>query len=152
MRALSSSHGSDRFLRILVFFLSAAMAVPLAAADGDPLGTGLAAFDLGGNNADSAAAVLVQPDGKVIVVGTVTTGAGTWSPALARFLPGGTLGSSIPWASATRPLPPRTCCRMAGFSSPARSRAAPRAIRTSTSSACWRTVRWTLLSGSSALR
>lgn len=79
----------------LAFAGLAALPLALAAADGDPLGNGFAAFDLGGNNADSAAAVLVQPDGKVIVVGTVTTGAGTWSPALARFLPGGTLDAAF---------------------------------------------------------
>lgn len=71
------------------------LAAPLTAAEGDPLGSGFAPFDLGGSNADTAAAVVVQPDGKVIVVGTVATGAGTWSPALARFLPNGTLDATF---------------------------------------------------------
>ena len=71
------------------------LAAPLAAADGDPLGGGFAPFDLGGGNADTAAAVAVQPDGKVIVLGTVATGAGTFRPALARFLPDGTLDAAF---------------------------------------------------------
>ena len=71
------------------------LAVPLVAADGDPVGSGFAPFDQGGSNADTASAVVAQPDGKVIVVGTVTTGTGSWSPALARFLPDGTLDTSF---------------------------------------------------------
>jgi uncharacterized delta-60 repeat protein len=70
----------------------AALATPaLRAADGDPLGVGLAAFDVGGNQTDSARAVVVQPDGKIVLAGRVETGVGAWRLALARFLPGGTL-------------------------------------------------------------
>lgn len=71
------------------------LAVPLVAADGDPVGSGFAPFDQGGSNADTASAVVVQPDGKVIVVGTVTTGTGSWSPGLARFLPDGMLDTNF---------------------------------------------------------
>ena len=68
---------------------------PLAAADGDPLAVHFAAFDFGGSNLDSGEAVVVQPDGKVVVAGTVATGAGTYALALARFLPGGGLDNSF---------------------------------------------------------
>ena len=66
-------------------------AQPAFAADGDPMGTGTTPFDLGGSNTDRAQAVVVQPDGKVVVAGTVETGVGQVRPALARFLEGGGL-------------------------------------------------------------
>ena len=67
------------------------LASPLFAAEGDFLGRGFDAFDLGGADTDSGTAVVVQPDGKVIVAGTVLTGASTYTLALARFLPDGSL-------------------------------------------------------------
>ena len=73
--------------------LSAAFfaAPPLAASDGSPLAQGIAAFDQGGSLNDTARAVAVQPDGKIVLAGTVATGAGTWALGLARFLPSGAL-------------------------------------------------------------
>jgi len=67
------------------------LAAPLLAAEGDFLGRGIDAFDLGGADSDSATAVVVQPDGKVIVAGTAVTGAASHTLALARFLPDGGL-------------------------------------------------------------
>ncbi|MFO0847035.1 MAG: FG-GAP-like repeat-containing protein [Gemmataceae bacterium] len=47
-------------------------------------------FDLGGANSDRAAAVAVQPDGRVVVAGTVDTGAAlTGVPAATDFRPTG---------------------------------------------------------------
>ena len=67
------------------------LAAPLIAAEGDFLGRGIDAFDLGGADSDSGTAVVVQPDGKVIVAGTAVTGAASRTLALARFLPNGSL-------------------------------------------------------------
>ena len=78
-----------------VFATLVTVAAPLAADDGDPLAANFVAFDLGDSNLDSGEAVVVQPDGKVVVAGTVATGAGTWALALARFHPGGGLDSSF---------------------------------------------------------
>lgn len=75
--------------------LALATLSPLAAADGDLIGSALAAFDLGGPNADVVSGVAVQKNGAVLVVGSVTTGAATWQDAIARFLPDGTLDSSF---------------------------------------------------------
>ncbi len=76
--------------------------------DGDPAASGVAPFDLGGGLSDSARAVVVQADGKVVLVGTVNTGANAWEIAVARFLPGGGLDPTFgvggkaanPWAFA----------------------------------------------------
>ena len=62
-----------------------------AAADGEVLAHGTAPFDVGGTLFDNATGVAAQPDGKFVVVGTVTTGPGGFALALARFLPGGGL-------------------------------------------------------------
>lgn len=70
-------------------------AATLRAADGDPWGTGYAAFDAGGTDTDLAVGVAAQSDGAVVVVGTVTTGAGTWQLALARFSANGVLDSTF---------------------------------------------------------
>ncbi len=67
------------------------LARPLAAADGDVLTSGVTAFDLGGGLSDSAKAVAVQPDGKIVLVGTVAMGGGAWGLGVARFLPNGNL-------------------------------------------------------------
>jgi len=67
------------------------VAAPARGADGDFLGRGIDAFDLGGADLDSGTAVVVQPDGKVIVAGTAVTGAASHTLALARFLPDGGL-------------------------------------------------------------
>jgi len=66
-----------------------AIAPAAQSADGDYLGRGLMAFDAGGTNGDAAGGVAVQPDGKVVLVGTAVTGSGTWSLALSRSLPNG---------------------------------------------------------------
>jgi len=76
-------------IRSLVSLL--VFAAPAAATDGDFLARGIDAFDLGGADSDSGTAVVVQPDGKVIVAGTAVTGAATHTLALARFLPDGGL-------------------------------------------------------------
>ena len=65
------------------------LAGPLVAADGDPAGSGVVHF--AGGEADGARAVAVQPDGKVVLAGTVTTGTGTFAVGLARFHPNGNL-------------------------------------------------------------
>jgi uncharacterized delta-60 repeat protein len=72
-----------------------ALAAPLAADDGDPLSHGVAAFDLGGDNADSGMGIAGQSDGKVVVVGTVQTATGSSALALARFLPTGALDATF---------------------------------------------------------
>lgn len=76
---------------VLAALTAAFFAAPLAASDGSPLAQGIAAFDQGGSLNDTARAVAVQPDGKIVLAGTVATGAGTWALALARFLPSGAL-------------------------------------------------------------
>ncbi len=88
-------HGTVRRAVPFVFAALVTVAAPLAADDGDPLATNFVAFDLGGSNLDSGEAVVVQPDGKVVVAGTVATGTGTWALALARFHPGGGLDNSF---------------------------------------------------------
>ncbi len=71
------------------------LASPLTAADGDVLTTGVAAFDVGGGLTDTAKAVAVQADGKIVLVGTVNTGTNTWGLAVSRSLSNGTLDSSF---------------------------------------------------------
>lgn len=71
------------------------LAAPLFAAEGDFLGWGITSFDLGGTDGDAVAGVVVQADGKVVVAGTVATGANSWTLALARFLPNGTLDATF---------------------------------------------------------
>lgn len=86
---MTRSHRRARPARILAALL--VVAAPALAADGDLLGWGLVSFDLGGTDADAAAAVVVEPDGRVVIAGTVATGASNWTLSLARFLPAGNL-------------------------------------------------------------
>ncbi|MEO8198259.1 MAG: hypothetical protein ABI689_16190 [Thermoanaerobaculia bacterium] len=79
----------------LAILFAAASAVPLSAADGNPYGFALTSFDIGGNHADAAQAVAVEPDGRIVLAGTVATGSGTSELALARYLPGGALDPSF---------------------------------------------------------
>ena len=74
--------------------LSAAFfaAPPLAASDGSPLAQGIAAFDQGGSLNDTARAVAVQPDGKIVVAGSTAVGS---SIAVARFDADGYLDTSF---------------------------------------------------------
>lgn len=80
---------------LLAFAALAALPLSMEAAEGDPIGGGVLAFDLGGALTDRAAAVAVQADGKIVVAGTVATGGSSWAPALARFLPDGSLDASF---------------------------------------------------------
>jgi uncharacterized delta-60 repeat protein len=57
-------------------------------------GSAVVAFDLGGSNADQPRAVVVQPDGKVLVAGTAATASGT-DFALARLNPDGSPDASF---------------------------------------------------------
>ncbi len=52
-------------------------------------------FNLGGDNYDCAYAVLVQPDGKIVVAGSTRYAAGDTDFAIARLLPDGTLDPSF---------------------------------------------------------
>jgi len=81
----------SRALASALLLLVALRAASVRAADGDVLATGVAAFDVGGGLTDTAKAVAVQPDGKIVLVGTVNTGPNTWGLAVARFLPNGNL-------------------------------------------------------------
>jgi uncharacterized delta-60 repeat protein len=83
--------------RYVPFVFAALTALPLALAadDGNPIGGRVLAFDLGGALTDRAAAVAVQADGRIVVAGTVATGGSSWAPALARFLPDGSLDASF---------------------------------------------------------
>jgi uncharacterized delta-60 repeat protein len=60
-------------------------------------GTGLTdiAFDLGGTKADLGAAVAVQPDGKIVVVGSAQNGPTDVDFAVARLNPDGTLDATF---------------------------------------------------------
>lgn len=53
-------------------------------------GKAIAAFDAGGQNADTAAAMAIQADGKIVVVGSADGPNGNRDFAIARFLPNGT--------------------------------------------------------------
>jgi len=53
-------------------------------------GTVLVPFDLGGNNGDTAGAVTMQPDGKILVAGWAVVGSNTYDFAIVRLLPDGT--------------------------------------------------------------
>jgi uncharacterized delta-60 repeat protein len=53
-------------------------------------GTVLVPFDLGGNNSDTAGAVALQPDGKILVAGWATVATFTYDFAVVRLLPDGT--------------------------------------------------------------
>lgn len=86
----ASTRFLSRRLRLGAAGLLAA-ALPALGADGDFLGSGVTAFDLGGALTDIGGAVAVQPDGKVVVAGTVATGAASRTLALARYLPDGSL-------------------------------------------------------------
>lgn len=57
-------------------------------------GMRVAAFDLGGNNADTPLAVAIQPDGKIIAAGVASTATGT-DAALLRLNANGTLDASF---------------------------------------------------------
>lgn len=82
-------------LLALALASSVSLALPLHAADGAPWGNGHASFDVGGTFADTGRAVAVQPDGRIVMAGTVATGSVSWTLALCRFLPNGTLDSSF---------------------------------------------------------
>ncbi len=60
-------------------------------------GTGIrvAAFDLGGNNADYPAALAIQPDGKIVVAGYAMTGANGFEGAVLRLNADGTPDASF---------------------------------------------------------
>jgi uncharacterized delta-60 repeat protein len=79
----------------VVLACAGALSGPLVAADGDPLNSGVVAFDLGGGLSDAAHAVAVQPDGKIVLAGTVSSASGGWNLALARILPNGNLDASF---------------------------------------------------------
>jgi len=53
-------------------------------------GTVLVPFDLGDNNSDTAGAVTLQPDGKILVAGWAVVGASNYDFAVVRLLPDGT--------------------------------------------------------------
>ena len=53
-------------------------------------GESIVPFDLGGTNSDTAGAVAMQPDGKIVVSGWATTGATGYDFAVVRLLPDGT--------------------------------------------------------------
>jgi uncharacterized delta-60 repeat protein len=53
-------------------------------------GTVLVPFDLGGNNGETAGAVALQPDGKILAAGWTTVGTNTYDFAIVRLLPDGT--------------------------------------------------------------
>jgi len=53
-------------------------------------GTVLVPFDLGDNNGDTAGAVTLQPDGKILVAGWAVVGASNYDFAVVRLLPDGT--------------------------------------------------------------
>lgn len=74
-----------------VLLVGLALAAPLAAVDdGSYLLHGIVAFDEGGGNGDNAYAIAVQPDGKIVLAGTVHRSGATVA-ALTRLLPGGGL-------------------------------------------------------------
>ncbi|MEO8195251.1 MAG: hypothetical protein ABI689_00870 [Thermoanaerobaculia bacterium] len=75
----------------LTAVLSLFLLTPLLAADGDLLTFHNHALDRGGSNGDAVSGVAAAPDGGVVVVGTVATGVGNWTMALARWLPTGGL-------------------------------------------------------------
>lgn len=52
-------------------------------------------FDIGGSKADIANAIAIQPDGKIVLVGTTATGASTYSAAIARLTTAGALDTSF---------------------------------------------------------
>ena len=60
-------------------------------------GDGLAtvAFDLGGANADTAGGMAMQPDGRIVVVGTVERGGGNFDFAVARLNANGSTDTSF---------------------------------------------------------
>ena len=76
-------------LALALLALAAAPASPLHAGDGDVLLHGTVNFDLGGGLTDSAKGAAVQPDGKIVLVGTVSSASGGWNLAVARVLPNG---------------------------------------------------------------
>jgi uncharacterized delta-60 repeat protein len=53
-------------------------------------GTALVPFDLGGNNSDTAGAVTMQADGKILVAGWAVVAPGNYDFAVVRLLPDGT--------------------------------------------------------------
>jgi uncharacterized delta-60 repeat protein len=53
-------------------------------------GTALVSFDLGDNNDDTAGAVAMQADGKIVVAGWAVVGTNTYDFAVVRLLPDGT--------------------------------------------------------------
>lgn len=94
---MQSSDSRPFFPLMLYLFASAlAGALPLVAADGDPMPPhGIVSFDLGGNYADTAQGIAALPDGRVVLAGTVATGNGTYALGLARFHANGNLDISF---------------------------------------------------------
>ncbi len=80
---------------VLALLLGALLTGPPLAADGAPFGSGHASFDAGGNNTDTGRAVVVQPDGRIVMAGTIATSSVSWTLALCRFWPNGVLDSSF---------------------------------------------------------
>ena len=62
----------------------------LDATFGAGTGTTIVPFDLGGSNGDTAGAVTLQPDGKILVAGWTTVDTFTYDFAIVRLLPDGT--------------------------------------------------------------
>ena len=80
-------------------FALGAMALVAAAAahaaEGDPIGNGIVAFDEGGSLTDAGSAIVVDASGRVYQFGTVATGASSHRMAIARFLPNGVLDAGF---------------------------------------------------------
>ena len=86
---------------VLLPLLACLPALAFAATDGalDPTfgsnGRATVAFDLGGSKADSAAGSVLQPDGKLVVVGAATNANGDRDFAITRLLPNGLLDTTF---------------------------------------------------------
>ena len=79
----------------VLLLLGLAVAPPLAAVDdGSYLLHGVVPFDEGSGNADWAEAIAVQPDGKILIAGSISRSGGGVA-ALARLLPSGAIDSAF---------------------------------------------------------